>query len=136
MVLVLDSGGGIRLRLTLVSADQLLSSLASFGLPNSDSPIVGASEEDRVLEIVPERIATHLVDGSSMAMVHFHVLLGVRSLALQDGAVFSSSEVGHSLTIGEINGQTSSVNERHGSILLFHVGSSIHILVVGVGLAF
>lgn len=76
LVFVLLSVGVVSLLgVTLVSANELLGSLARFGFPNSDSPIVGASEEDGVLDVIPEGVATHLVDGATVTMVHLHVLL-------------------------------------------------------------
>jgi len=136
LVLILDSRSSLSLGLTLVSTNELLGSASSPGFPDSDSPIVRASQENRVIDIIPERIATHFINGSSVSMVHFHILFSVRSLALQDSTILSGSEVVHALAFREINRQTTCVNERHSTILLLHISSSIYILMVGVGLAF
>jgi hypothetical protein len=47
------------------------------GVPNTDSPIVGAREEDRALLGIPVRVAPDTVDWSSVAVVVEQVLLGV-----------------------------------------------------------
>lgn len=116
---------------SFVSANQLLCGRASLSFPNSDSPIVGAGEEDRVLFIVPERIAANLVDGSSVTMEHFHPLFRVRGLALQNSAVLSSCKVVDALTIiREIDGKTSGVDETHGSCLFIDIGAGVYIGMV------
>ena len=76
LVFVLLSVGVVSLLgVTFVSANELLGGLTRFSFPNSDSPIVRASEEDGVLNVIPEGVATHLVDGATVTMVHLHVLL-------------------------------------------------------------
>jgi len=68
-----------------------------------------------------------------MTMVHIHILLRVRGLALQNSAIFSSSEVINTLAIiREIDGQTSSVDEAHSTSLLLNISSSVYIVVVRV----
>jgi len=68
-------------------------------------------------------------------MVHFHPLLGVRGLALQDSAVLSCGEVVNTLAIiREIDRKTTGVDEAHSTCLLLNIGSSVHIVVVRVGL--
>jgi len=133
LVLVLLSVGVILLWLTFVSADEFLGVRASPSFPDAYGPIVRAGKENRVFIVVPERITTHLVNRSSMTMVHFHILLRVRGLALQNSAIFSSGEVINTLAIiREIDGQTSSVDEAHSTSLLLNISSSVYIVVVRV----
>ena len=56
--------------------DELLVQLLS--LPDTDSPIVGASHENRAVNRVPEGVTSDLVDGASVTIVGLVVLLRIR----------------------------------------------------------
>jgi len=105
LIFIFDTSSRFRLGFTLVSANEFLDRAARLSFPYTDSPIVGTSEENGVLNVIPEGVATDLVDRSSVTMVHFHPLLRVRSLTLKNSTVFSSSEIVNTLAIfGEVNG--------------------------------
>ena len=53
-------------------------------MPDFDSPIIRATQEDGALSIVPERIASDSVDWSLMAIIVFKILIRVRNTALMD----------------------------------------------------
>ena len=83
-----------------------------FGRPDSNSPIVRAGQEDRIIDLVPERVAPHLIDRTGMPMEHLHVLLAVADLALQNGAVFRRAEVVDTLVVvGEVDREAARVDK-------------------------
>ena len=99
-----------------MAAYKLLSARTILSRPHTHSPIIGASQEDRVLILIPERVAPYFVNGSSVAVEAVHRLFRVRRLILQDRAVFSGSEVINSLAVTrEINRETTCVDETHGT---------------------
>jgi len=84
-------------------ADQLFT-IVFFGVPDTDSPIIRASDENLTFRRIPERIASNSVNWSSVAVVSAQILLAVRNRAPMDSAVFSGSKVVHSILIdGEVN---------------------------------
>ena len=58
-------------------------------VPDAAGPVRGAGEED----LVPERVAAHLVDGPCVSEVVVEVLLFVGLGAAVDGAVLGGDEV-------------------------------------------
>jgi hypothetical protein len=95
---------------SLGPADQLLRLL--FRAPDTDGPIVRASEENRVINFMPERITPNLIDRASMAMEHLHILLRVAHLALKNSTVLGRAKVINPLAVvREINTETTSVDK-------------------------
>lgn len=108
------------------------------GIPNTHSPIIGTSEEDRVISGMPERIAAHPVDGTLMSIVTGHVLVRVRHRALVNGAIFSCGKVNCTLLgLREIDSHTTSLDESHALLLvfLFSISRLKYVFLVGVSLA-
>ena len=119
-----------------MAAYKLLSAGAILSCPYSHSPIVGASQENRVFILIPVWVAPYFVNGPSVAVEAVHRLFRVRCLILQDRAVFSGCEVVYALAIvREIDRETSCVNEAHGPGFLLYVSSGIDIFVRRVGLS-
>lgn len=119
-----------------MAAYKLLSAGAILSCPYSHSPIVGASQENRVFVLIPVGVAPYFVNGPSVAIEAVHRLFRVRRLILQNRAVFSGCEVVDALAIArEIDRETSCVDEAHGSGFLLNVSSSIDIFMRRVGLS-
>jgi len=83
-----------------------------------------------------EGVATNLVDGTSVTIVGIEVLLRIRHGALMNGAFLSRGEVVNVLLtiLGEVNRQTTSVNEGHATTFLLGLSAGIGILSVWVSL--
>ena len=87
---------------------------------------------------MPEWIASDSVDGSSMTIVVFQVLVCVIGRAFVDGAVLCRNIVAQTvLSLGEIDTETTSVDESHTSFLLLLIcrGTTEHIFLVRIGLS-
>jgi hypothetical protein len=78
--------------------------LAVFLVPNSDSPIVTTSYENRTFTRVPEGVASDTVDWSHMTIIVIGVSFREGGGAFVNGAVLSGNEVVvTSVVDGEIN---------------------------------
>lgn len=101
---------------------------------HSHRPIIGASEENRTVILVPEGIASDFVDGARVSRERLQILLRVRHRAHVNGAVFGGSEVSDValVVLGEVDRETARVDESHAAALFLGFGSSVDILLVGV----
>ena len=106
-------------------------------VPDSHGPIIRASEEDRAIVWMPERVAANTVDGSHVPVVVVRVALGEGGRALVDGAVFCRHEVVVAGVVDwEVDRKTTSVDEGHATSLLLVDCASVDVLLVRVRLAF
>lgn len=83
-----------------------------------------------------EWIAAQSVDGTGVAGVRIKVLLRVAHRALMNRGVLSRSEVVHVLLTvdGEVDGETTSVDEGHAATLLLGLSTSVHVFGVRIRL--
>ena len=106
-------------------------------MPDFDSPIVGAGQEDWAVLWMPEWVATHPVDGTLMTEIPVGVSLTKGRGALVYRAVLSSHEVVVALFVGswEVDGQSSSWQESDAFVLLHELSTCVHIWLVWIGLS-
>jgi len=104
-------------------------------VPDSDSPIIGASQEDGAVIRMPEWVAPDTVDGAHVAVVVVGVALRERGGALVHGTVLSGDEVVvASIIHGEVNGKATGVDECHTARFLLIDSAGINIFLVGIRL--
>jgi len=106
--------------------------LLVFCVPYSHCPIIGTGQEDWAIIFMPEGTASNFVDWTCMTEIGVEILLRVRHGASVNGAILSGDEiinVGLRI-LGEVNRQTSCINESHATTLLFCVGTRIYIFLV------
>ena len=106
-------------------------------VPDFDSPIVGAGQEDWAVLWMPEWVATHPVDWTLMTEISMGVSLTKGRGALVHRAVLSSHEVVVALFVGswEVDGQSSSWQEGDAFVLLHELSTCVHIWLVWIGLS-
>ena len=106
-------------------------------VPDSDSPIIGASQEDGAVIRMPEWVAPDTVDGAHVAVVVIGVALREGGGALVHRTVLSGDEiVVTSIIHGEVDGKATGVDKCHTARFLLIDSAGINIFLVGICLSF